>query len=444
MLPTIFTRTLRSRESRLAMTALPLWDERTGGDDMDERSDLWPRQAGRDPYGDTLTLPRPPAPPRAGGGGLRTVLVAALVAAVVAAGVAVPLTLAIAGGTQAEGDATPEEAAVAEDSDAGPAEDAAGDDEDTVGEAGDTAGGPRSVADVAEAVLPSVARVDVPARGSGSAVVYRQDGYLLTNEHVVRGASEVEVTLPDGTRAAAEVVGADQATDIAVLRIAEADLPPEGLPVPEYAGDLPRVGETAVAIGSPFGLDATVTAGVISAVGRSVPGTPLTDMLQTDAPINPGNSGGALVDEAAEIIGINTAILGGSAQGNIGIGFAIPVSTAGAIAEQLIEQGFVRHALLGIQGQNVDPQTAELYGLPVRAGALVIEVVPGTPAETVGLQRGDIITAIDGEEVASMQELAGRIRTLSPGDEVTLTVVRGGEEREVDATLGESEPAEGG
>jgi putative serine protease PepD len=307
-----------------------------------------------------------------------------------------------------------------------------------------TTDGALRIADIADAVAPAVARVDVQTprgQGSGSAVVYRDDGYLLTNAHVISGAAAVAVTLPEGTRLRAEVVGADEQTDLAVLRVDTADMAGGSLPAATFAESLPRIGETAVAIGSPFELDGSVTAGIVSGLGRAIPGTHLGDLIQTDAAINPGNSGGALVNDG-ELIGINTAILSGRG-GNIGIGFAIPMTTAGPLADQLIEQGFVQHALLGVQGQDVDPRVAELYDLPVGAGALIVDVADGTAAADAGLTRGDIVTEVDGEQVASMAELAAQIRRHAPGDELTLTVVSAGAERQVDVILGAAEPPPG-
>jgi S1-C subfamily serine protease len=207
--------------------------------------------------------------------------------------------------------------------------------------------------------------------------------------------------------------------------------------VPAFAETTPRVGDLAIAIGSPFGLEGSVTSGIVSALNRSLPGrgNTLVDMIQTDAAINPGNSGGALVNGDAEVIGINTAILSQSGA-NDGIGFAIPVETALPIAEQLIDKGFVEHAQLGIQGQDVDPAAAQLYNLGASQGALVVVVAPDSGAEEAGLQRGDIITAIDDEPVASMADLAGQISRHAPGEVVTLTLVRGGEEMTLDVTLG--------
>jgi S1-C subfamily serine protease len=251
---------------------------------------------------------------------VRSAIIAAVVSALVTTAIVLPVTLTRTGGAPAE--TAPAETA--------PATEAAGGADDATTPVDTTpTDGALSIADVADAVAPSVARVDVQVagrQGSGSAVVYRSDGHLLTNAHVVSGANAVAVTLPEGTRLQAEVVGADEQTDLAVLRVDLADVTGGELPAPTFADALPRIGETAVAIGSPFELDGSVTAGIVSGLGRSHhPGTPLGDLIQTDAPINPGNSGGALVNDRAEVIGINTAILPASptARGNIGIGFAI-------------------------------------------------------------------------------------------------------------------------
>lgn len=298
------------------------------------------------------------------------------------------------------------------------------------------AGTGTDIAAVSAAVSPSVVHIGVAGMagsGSGSGVVLREDGYILTNAHVVNGAEQVEVTLPDGSINPAEVVGADTASDLAVVQVSDGD----DLPVPAFATTAPAVGDPAIAIGSPFGLEGSVTSGIVSALNRSLPGNSqtLVNMIQTDAAINPGNSGGALANGDGEVIGINTAILSPSGA-NDGIGFAIPITTALPIADQLIEQGFAEHAQLGIQGQDVDPQAAELYNLGVENGALVVLVAQDSAAEEAGLERGDIITAIDDEPVTSMADLAGQISAHAPGDDVTLTLVRAGEEQTVEVTLG--------
>jgi len=390
-------------------------------------------------------LPPPPAPvplpaPAGGpppgrrdprrGGGWRPVATAAVVAAVVSAGVAVPLTRGL------DSDPVAPAPAVRQVTVPDAAEQTPPDAERTAPAGDRTAPGDEmSVAEVASTLLPSVARVDVAAargQGSGSAVVFRADGYLLTNNHVVEGAQEVRVTLPDGTTHEATVVGTDPQSDLAVLEIDA-----EGLPVPAFAEKAPEVGATAVAIGSPFGLDSSVTSGVVSALNRSVstPGPPLVDMIQTDAAINPGNSGGALVDAGARLIGINTAILSPSGS-NDGIGFAIPITTALPIARQLVDKGFVEYAQLGIAGADVDPSVAEAYDLEVDRGAVVAEVVPGSAADDAGLAAGDIITEVDGETVDSMADLTARIRASEPGHQLTLTVHSDGDVADVKVTLG--------
>jgi S1-C subfamily serine protease len=354
--------------------------------------------------------PHPPAGERPSAPRGRGALVSAAVAAVVAAGVAVPVTLTVADQTGGQGQPAATSATSVDDAPA------------------------RSVTDIAAAVSPSVASVQVrgpQGQGGGSAVIHRADGYLVTNAHVVAGAADVEVTLPDGTSSPAEVVGADEVSDLAVLRVAADDLP-----VPTYADGLPEVGDAAVAIGSPFGLEGSVTNGIVSAVGRSVstPGAPLVDMIQTDAAINPGNSGGALVDDAGRIVGINTAILSATGANN-GIGFAIPVTTVQSVADQLIESGSVEHAFLGIQGITVDAAVAELYGVEEREGAVVAAVEPGSPAAEAGLQEGDVIRAIGEEPVESMEELAARIQAADVGTTTTVTVVRDGEESTIEVDL---------
>ena len=293
------------------------------------------------------------------------------------------------------------------------------------------------VSDIARRLGPSVARVDVATPlgpSHGSAVVYDQDGVLVTNAHVVERATRITVTLPDGVREDAEVVGTDARSDLAVLRVDH-----DELPRPRWADDEQHleVGSDVVAIGSPFGLDGSVTAGIVSALGRTVStpaGSPLVDMIQTDAAINPGNSGGALVDGYGQVIGINTAIMSQTG-GHQGVGFAIPASTVHVVATQLLETGTVQHAELGVIGQSVDPEVARIYGLPVDEGAVVVDVRAGSPAEAAGLRTGDIVIAVDDEPVGSIAELAGRLQQRTPGETVLLRVVRGGDEFQVEVEL---------
>ena len=279
------------------------------------------------------------------------------------------------------------------------------------------------VATVAETVAPSVVRIDT-ATGTGSGIIYDQNGSVVTNAHVVLGSETVDVQLADGTRATGRVLGSDPAVDIAILQIQE-NL---NFRKATFATlDTVRVGQLAVAIGSPFGLEQSVTAGIVSAVNRAVPtlniengSRTVLEMIQTDAPINPGNSGGALVDRQGRVVGMNTLIrTDGNVEGNLGVGFAIPTDTIFLVTERLITGESLENGFLGISGQ--DPTIG-------RAGALVIEVVNGSPADQSGLQEGDLIIAVDGSPVLGMSELAARIRLTSPGTMVAIDIVRSGEE----------------
>ncbi len=287
------------------------------------------------------------------------------------------------------------------------------------------------IPDVADRVLPSVVRintsgaVDVTGAGAlGSGVIYRSDGYIVTNHHVIEGASAVEVLLSDGDRYAAEIVGSDELNDLAVLRIERDGLPAIDL---RPADEPVRVGETVVAIGSPFGLDATVTSGIISALNRDlrIPSSPdvIPAVIQTDAAINPGNSGGALVDLQGRLVGINTAIVSRTGV-NEGVGFAVPVRQAIVSSDQLIEQGFVRYPLLGITGTDINAEVAAAFGLPNRRGAVVDSVQTGSGAEVGGMRSGDVIVAVDGLPLRSMSDLVAEVRRRAPGMTVTFDVLR--------------------
>jgi putative serine protease PepD len=277
---------------------------------------------------------------------------------------------------------------------------------------------------VARALTPSVVQIETGA-GLGSGVIYDPDGLILTAAHVVDGAGgEVTVRLANGTRLAGEVVGTDDRTDVAVVRVEGSGLTPASLAV----GKTLRVGQTAVAIGSPFGLEGSVTAGIVSAIDRSVTvdGGFSVSMIQTDAPINPGNSGGALADGRGRVIGINDAIRSDSGV-NSGVGFAIPIDTAAAVAEALVNGEEPAIGFLGVSG--TEPTSGP-------GGALVLEVVPGSPAATSDIEPGDLVTALDGDAVESMSDLGARIRAIAPGTEVTLTVERDGRTMEISVTLG--------
>jgi putative serine protease PepD len=279
-----------------------------------------------------------------------------------------------------------------------------------------------AVAAVAKAVLPSIVRIDVGeafGSGTGSGVVYRSDGYIITNNHVVEGARTIEVTLANGQRLTGRLVGtAAPATDIAVVKVDATGLPAARL---GSINDL-EVGDLAVAIGSPFGLSGTVTAGVISALHRNInlgAGERFVDAIQTDAPINPGNSGGALANVEGKVVGINTAILGGSGGGNVGIGLAIPIDIARRVADQIIRTGRASLPYIGISGQN----------LPDDRGALVQEVVGGGPAGDAGLQPGDIIVELAGKRIRSMDELISSLIQHRVGETVTIVYTRDGQRR---------------
>jgi putative serine protease PepD len=294
---------------------------------------------------------------------------------------------------------------------------------------------------------PSVVTIYVSGSsgsGSGSGVVLTDDGFVLTNNHVVSevgGDATVQVRTADGTLYDAEIIGTDPTADVAVIKLEGAS----GL-TPATFGDSDdvQVGDVAVAIGAPLGLSNTVTDGIISATNRAVNLGPsgndntVIDAIQTDAAINPGNSGGALVDGAGEVIGINTAIasVAGSApgsdqSGNIGVGFAIPSNTAKRIATELIEDGEAQRALLGVSATDESEN-----GSSVGAGARVVSVQQGSPADDAGLQAGDVVTAIDDRPITSSTELTAAVRSRQPGETVTLGVRRNGETRTVEVTLG--------
>ncbi|MDN7124309.1 DegQ family serine endoprotease [Pseudidiomarina terrestris] len=278
-----------------------------------------------------------------------------------------------------------------------------------------------------------------PFRGLGSGVIIdAEQGYVVTNNHVIDGASEILVTLKDGTQFDAEVIGTDANSDIALLKIQDG----EGLTEIEVgrSADL-RVGDFVVAIGNPFGLGQTVTSGIVSALGRSGLGIEeIENFIQTDAAINSGNSGGALVTLNGELIGINTAILGPNG-GNIGIGFAIPSDMMQALVQQLIEFGEVRRGVLGVRGNDLTADIAEALNLQAKQGAFIAEVLPDSAADEAGLKSGDVIIAVNGEQVKSFSDLSARVKTMGVGKPVQLTVLRDGDERQFSVTLSAEETA---
>ncbi|MEI2776683.1 MAG: trypsin-like peptidase domain-containing protein [Tetrasphaera sp.] len=300
----------------------------------------------------------------------------------------------------------------------------------------------------AAAATPSVVAIKLQVQGGtaqGSGVVIDSAGHILTNNHVVDGADEgsIEVTLSDGRILAATVAGTDAATDLAVITLTD---PPSGLkPIAFGDSDALKVGDPVMAVGNPLGLASTVTTGIVSALNRPVETQEqsgnfgqtsatqvVTNAIQTSAAINPGNSGGALVDGAGRLIGINSSIAStGSSGGNIGIGFAIPVNEARAIADQLIKTGKATHAYLGV---NLDDGEAK-DGSATLAGAQVSRVEPDTPAQQAGMRDGDVVVAVDGEPVESAISLIGHIREQTVGGTVTLTVIRDGQRQEISVTL---------
>lgn len=275
-----------------------------------------------------------------------------------------------------------------------------------------------------------------PFRGLGSGVIINAEkGYIVTNNHVVDNADNIKVKLTDGREFVAEKLGADAQSDIALLKI-----DPDNLKQVKLAdSDKLRVGDFVVAIGNPFGLSQTVTSGIVSALGRSglnIGG--YEDFIQTDAAINRGNSGGALVNLRGELVGINTAIFGPNG-GNVGIGFSIPSNMMKSLVDQIVEFGEVRRGMLGILGNDVDAGLAEALNSPTSKGAFVNEVSEGSAAEKAGIQSGDIITAINGNDLHSFNELRAKIASLGAGANVELTIIRNGEKQDLDVVLGAAE-----
>ena len=265
-------------------------------------------------------------------------------------------------------------------------------------------------------------------------IVDAERGYLLTNQHVIDEADEIVVTLTDGRQFEAELVGADPETDVALLKVEPKELTAMAL----ADSDALEVGDYVVAIGNPFGLGQTVTAGIVSAVGRTNLGIEsYENFIQTDAAINVGNSGGALINLKGELVGINTAIFA-RAGGNIGIGFAIPINMARRIMEQLLAHGEIQRGRIGVQIQDLTPEFAEALGTTHQRGALVSQVIPGTPAEAAGIEAGDVVVEMNGEPVEGSADLRNKVGMLRVGDAVNLTIVRHGEPMQLELAVGES------
>jgi serine protease Do len=272
---------------------------------------------------------------------------------------------------------------------------------------------------------------DVPMQGQGSGFIVSADGIVLTNAHVVRGATEVTVKLTDRREFRAKVLGADPATDIAVLRIDAKNLPVVILGDPARA----RAGDWVLAIGSPFGFENSVSAGIVSAKGRSLPGENYVPFIQTDVAVNPGNSGGPLFNLAGEVIGINSQIYSRSG-GYQGLSFAIPIDVALRVKDQIVATGRASHARLGVTVQEVNQALAESFGLKRAEGALVAAVQPGSAVERAGIQPGDVILKFDGKPIGAANELSALVGQAAPGSKARLEVWRKGESRELSATLG--------
>ena len=281
---------------------------------------------------------------------------------------------------------------------------------------------------------PDAQQRDREFRSAGSGVIVdAKNGYIVTNAHVVKNASEITITLVDDVELKAEVVGADDRSDVAVLRVKDAALPAE-IRLADSAKV--QVGDFVIAIGNPFGLQHTVTSGIVSALGRTgISRDGLEDFIQTDAAINPGNSGGALVGLDGDLVGINSVILSGSG-GNIGIGFAIPSNMVRSIMEQLIESGQVNRGQLGVTTLSLTPEFRKSLGLPDNAqGALVSQVSPGSAAERAGIEAGDLITSVRGQPIRTNSELANTIGMLKVGESVEIGLLREGKPRTVTAVL---------
>ena len=287
---------------------------------------------------------------------------------------------------------------------------------------------------------------------TGSGILMDSDGHVLTNAHVVDGSSSVTVKFGDGEALPAKVLGVDDSTDVAVLEVDPAKV--DAKPLELGDSDAVKVGDGAIAIGNPYGLDRTVTSGIVSALQRQISapnGFTISDVIQTDAAINPGNSGGPLIDADGRVIGINSQIATGSgSSGSVGIGFAVPIDTAKNVAGQIIDGGSVEHAYLGIEGADLNSELAKVLNLGVDEGVLVPKVTPDGPAASAGLEAGnatvgiegaqvkaggDVITAVDGNQISGMDDLISVVNAKQPGDEVTLTVLRDGQSKDITVKL---------
>ena len=301
---------------------------------------------------------------------------------------------------------------------------------------------PAAVGDIPQLVenlAPSVVTIFTEG-GVGSGVVYSEDGLILTNEHVVRGNTTVEVGFADGQRVEGTVKATDPVTDLALV---QADR--TGLPKPVYQTDLPRVGETAVVLGSPLGFENTATAGIISGLHRGIPGSAsnslsLVDLIQTDAPISPGNSGGAVINMRGEVIGISEAYIPPSA-GAVSLGFAIPAATAVEVAEELLADGTAEHSYLGLTPGALTPQIARQLGTDASTGVVVLAVDDDGPAGRAGVRPGDVLESMEGVELATPEKLLAELRNRNPGETVAVKVKREDQSLDLKVDLIERPPS---
>src|SRR5258708_4156618 len=268
--------------------------------------------------------------------------------------------------------------------------------------------------------------------GQGSGFFISPDGYAVTNNHVVDGADKVEVTTDDGKTYSAKVIGTDPRTDVALIKVAGRD----DFPFAKLSDGKPRIGDWVLAVGNPFGLGGTVTAGIVSASGRDIGNGPYDDFIQIDAPVNKGNSGGPAFDTSGEVMGVNTAIYSPSG-GSVGIAFSIPAQTVKAVVAQLKDKGTVSRGWIGVQIQPVTADIADSLGLKKAEGALVAEPQANGPAAKAGIESGDVITSVNGEQVKDARELARTIGGISPGTTVKLNVLHKGQDKAISLTLGQ-------
>jgi serine protease Do len=266
----------------------------------------------------------------------------------------------------------------------------------------------------------------------GSGFIISGDGYVVTNNHVVDGATEVTLTIEGGKTVPAKIIGTDKKTDLALLKITEAGT----YPYVQFSEGMPRVGDWVIAVGNPFGLGGTVTAGIVSARGRDIGSGPYDDYLQIDAPVNRGNSGGPTFNTKGEVVGVNTAIYSPSG-GSVGIGFAIPSEVAKDVIAALKDKGSVTRGYIGVQIQPVTPEIADSLGLKSTRGALVAQTQPNTPASTAGIASGDVITGVNGDQVDGPRELSRKIATLGPNATANLTYIHNGAEKTAMVKLGQ-------